>query len=129
MWPLNDLDAILNSIVEGVDVLGVRVEIHFATVLRTGPAARAKHHFAGTERHHRETQAALTVVIGHRDIEPDLAIPVDGLSHVWYVEHWNDLLLHGLTHRGLGVLRHKDILFVAKTIAAVFNIRLTGLFS
>src|SRR3569832_2604278 len=112
MWPLNDLDAILNSIVEGVDVLGVRVEIHFATVFGTGPAARAKHHFACTERHHRETQAALTVVIGHRDIEPDVTIPVDGLSHVWYVEHWNDLLLLGLSLWVFGVFCFLVFFFV-----------------
>jgi hypothetical protein len=34
--------------------------------------------------------------LGHRHIEPDIAVPVDGSSHVRYVKHRDDFFLHGL---------------------------------
>jgi hypothetical protein len=91
---LHDLDSILDSVVKTLDVLGVRVQVDFATVTGTEAAARAEHHFARAERHHGEAQATRIVVVGHCDVESNVAVPVDSLSHVRYAEHWDDLFLH-----------------------------------
>src|SRR5262249_36432287 len=113
---LDDLDVILDSIVEVVDVLGVRVEIDLTTVMGTKPATRAEHDFACAERHHRKAQAPAIVVVGDRDIEPDLTVPVDGLSHVWHVEHWYHLLLHDLPPLWLSESRRSAVNHPTKTV-------------
>jgi hypothetical protein len=57
---------------------------------------------------------AAIVGVDDSDIEPDGLVPVDGLPHVRYVEHWNNLLLHGLTQDSL--LKCCEKLFVRLTV-------------
>src|SRR5260221_11600732 len=95
----NDLDAILDSTVERIDLLCVRVEIDFAAMLGAELSPGAEHHFTSAEGHDREAQAVVTVAVGFLDLEPDVFVPIDRSPHVGHVEHWNDLLLHGLPRR------------------------------
>src|SRR5205814_2087408 len=92
-----DVDSILESLVDGVNLPGSDIQVDFAPVARAWLSAGVEHHFALAEPHDGKRQAVRAVVPRVAHGESDGGVPLNGRADVGHMNHRSDGLRHALS--------------------------------
>ncbi len=93
----NNVNAVFQSFVKLVNIVGVDVEIHFAPPAIARFAVSIEHDFLRlAKRHHGKAEVIAGFIrIGRFDCEADFLVPGDGGAHVGDVNHRDDFFRKG----------------------------------